>query len=87
MNKIHGKTIYIQNGLSIQKLGQVTCFLQRMGSFFPCQAQGKKAFLSQSMRSIFCEIFCTCSPNSLGQDLTTKNAKNFFFLVWASCQK
>jgi hypothetical protein len=32
----------------------------------------------------FCKTFCTCSPSSLGQDLTVKNAKNIYFFIWAS---
>jgi hypothetical protein len=42
MNKVHGKTIFTQNKLSIHKLRQETCFLRRMSSFFPCRAQRKK---------------------------------------------
>jgi hypothetical protein len=32
-------------------------FLQRMGNFFPCWAQGKKTFLSKSSRSTFAKLF------------------------------
>jgi hypothetical protein len=53
MNKVHGKTIFTQNGFSIQKLLQETCFLQIMGSFFLCRTHGKKKILSQSVRSTF----------------------------------
>jgi hypothetical protein len=30
------------------------------------------------------ETFCTCSPSSLGQDLTVKIPKKDFFMVFAS---
>jgi hypothetical protein len=32
----------------------------------------------------FCETFCTCSPSSLGQDLTVESAKKSFFFIRAS---
>jgi hypothetical protein len=32
-------------------------FLRRMGKFFLCWAQGKKAFFSQSMQSTFAKLF------------------------------
>jgi hypothetical protein len=55
-------------------------FLQRIGSFFSCHAQGKKLFFP--IRAVsFCETFCTCSPSSLGQDLKfNKNAILFIYL-------
>jgi hypothetical protein len=32
----------------------------------------------------FCETFCTCSPNSLGQDPPVESAKKYKKFVWAS---
>jgi hypothetical protein len=53
-------------------------FLQRMGSFFPCWAKGKKTFFPNPCDQLL-RNFCTCSPSSLGQDLTIKNANFYFF--------
>jgi hypothetical protein len=59
-------------------------FLQRRGSFFPCRAYKEKN-LSFPIREVnFCETFCTCSPSSLGQDLTIKNILKNYFFIWAS---
>jgi hypothetical protein len=57
MNKVYGKTNFTQNRLSFQKLRQVTCFFAKNGQLFPCRAQGKKAFLSQSVPSNFAKLF------------------------------
>jgi hypothetical protein len=57
MNTVRGKTIFLQNGLSIQKYDNKLVFLQRMGSFFPCWSEGKKTFLSQSVKSTFAKKF------------------------------
>jgi hypothetical protein len=77
MNKVHEKTIFTQNGLSIQKLWQETCYFceEWAASFLP-RHKGKK--ISFPIHAVnFCETFCTCSPSSLGQDLAIKNT--FFF--------
>jgi hypothetical protein len=84
MNKVHGKTILTQNELYIQKLWQETYFF---ASFCPCHAQGKfylffyfNCYILTICAANFCETFCTCSPSSLGQDITFKNAKKKVFL-------
>jgi hypothetical protein len=51
-------------------------FSRRMGSFFPIGHKGKKSFYFLIHAVNFCKTFCACSPNSLEQDLTDKNAKN-----------
>jgi hypothetical protein len=38
MHKVHGKTIFTQNRLSIQKYDKKLVFLRRMDSFFLCWA-------------------------------------------------
>jgi hypothetical protein len=43
MNKVNGKTTFTQNGLSIQKLCQETCFFcKEWTSSFPVGHRGKK---------------------------------------------
>jgi hypothetical protein len=45
MNKVHGKTIFTQNKLSIQKLWQETCFFgEEWAASFPAGYKGKKHF-------------------------------------------
>jgi hypothetical protein len=45
MNKIHGKTIFTQNGLSIQKLPQETYFIcKECVASFPTGHKGKKLY-------------------------------------------
>jgi hypothetical protein len=46
MNKVYGKTIFTQNGPSIQKLWQETCFFAKIKQLF-----------SQSMQSTFEKLF------------------------------
>jgi hypothetical protein len=75
MNKVHGNFFLPKTNFPFKSYDKKPVFLQRMGSFFPCWAQGKKTFLSQSMQSTFLETFCTCSPSSLRQDLMVKNAE------------
>jgi hypothetical protein len=75
MNKYMGKQILPKTDFPFKSYDKKLVFLCIMGSFFCCWAQEKKKILSQSMQSIFCETFCTCSPRSLGQDLMIKNAK------------
>jgi hypothetical protein len=73
MNKVYGKTKFTQNGLSIQKLWQETCFFAKNGQILSLPGTREKNF-SFPIRAVnFCETFCTCSPSSLGQDLTVKN--------------
>jgi hypothetical protein len=75
MNKVHGKTIFTQNGLSIQKLWQETCYFAKNGQLLILLGTREKNF-SFPIRAVnFCKENCTCSPNSLGQDLMVKNAK------------
>jgi hypothetical protein len=84
MNKVHGKTTFTQNGLSIQKLWLETCIFAKNGQllFGPFTREKKNYF---SIRAVnFCKTFCTCSPSSLGQDLTVKNEKINKKLIWAS---
>jgi hypothetical protein len=79
MNKVYGKTNFTQNGLSFQKLLQETCFFVKNRQLLSLPGTMEKNF-SFLIRAInFCKTFCTCSPSSLGQDLTVKNAKNNFF--------
>jgi hypothetical protein len=78
MNKVHGKTNFTQNGLSIQKLWQKTCFFVKNGQLLFLPGTREKNF-SFPIRAVnFYETFYTCSPSSLGQDLTVKNAKFYF---------
>jgi hypothetical protein len=84
MNKVHGKTIFTQNGLSIQKLWQETCFFAKNGLLLSLLGIREKSFSFPIHAVNFCETFSTCSPSSLGQDLMVKNAKQLFFFVWAS---
>jgi hypothetical protein len=57
MNKVHGKTILPKTDFLFKSYDKKLVFLQRMGSFFPCWAQGKKTFLSQSVQSTFAKCF------------------------------
>jgi hypothetical protein len=92
MNKVHGKIILTQNGLSIQKLWQETCFFAKNVQLLslPCTREKNFSFAIRAVNfcKTFCtcspnmqKAFCTCSPNSLGQDLTVKNAI-FIFLFF-----
>jgi hypothetical protein len=75
MNKVYGKINFTQNRLSFQKLRQETCFFAKNGQLLSLPGTREKSF-SFPIRAInFCETFCRCSPSSLGQDLTVKNAK------------
>jgi hypothetical protein len=45
MIKVHGKTIFTQNGLSIQKLWQETCFFcEEWVASFPTGYKGKNFY-------------------------------------------
>jgi hypothetical protein len=57
MNKVHGKTIFTQNGRSIQKLWQETCFFAENGQLLPLPGTRKKTYLSQSVWSTFAKLF------------------------------
>jgi hypothetical protein len=75
MNKIHGKTILTQNGLSIQKLWKETYIFAKNGQLLSLPGSREKNF-SLPIRAVnFCKTFCTCSPSILEQDLMVKNAK------------
>jgi hypothetical protein len=41
MNKVHGKTTFIQNKLFIHKLRQETCFFAKNGQLLSCRTQRK----------------------------------------------
>jgi hypothetical protein len=84
MNIVHGKTILTQNGLSIQKLWQETCFFAKNAQLLSRLGTREKNFYFPIHAVNFCKTFCTCSPSSLGQDLIVKNAKRYIFFIWAS---
>jgi hypothetical protein len=65
----------IQNGLSIQKLWQETCFFAKNGKLLSLPGTREKNLFFPIRVVNFCETFCTCSLSSLGQDLMIKNAK------------
>jgi hypothetical protein len=74
-----GKQILPKTDFPFKSYDKKLVFLRRMGSFFSYQAQGEKKN-SFPIRAVnFCKTFCTCSPSSLGQDLTVKNAKKYYF--------
>jgi hypothetical protein len=75
MNKECGETNLTQNGLSIQKLRQETCFFAKNGQLLSLLGTREKNYSFPIRVVNFCEAFCTCSPSSLGQDYTVKNAK------------
>jgi hypothetical protein len=52
-----GKQILSKTDFPFKRYDKKLVFLQRMGSFFPWRAQGKKTFLSQSMWSTFAKLF------------------------------
>jgi hypothetical protein len=79
MNKVHGKIIFIQNWLSIQKLWQETCFFAKDEQLLSLPCIREKNFSFPIRVVNFCETFFTCFPSSIGQDLTVKNAI-FYFL-------
>jgi hypothetical protein len=82
-NKVHGKTTFTQNKLSIQKLWQETCFLTKNGQLLFLPGTREKLFFPIYVVN-FCETFCKCSFSSLGQDFTIKNGIFLIFFVWAS---
>jgi hypothetical protein len=49
-----------------------TC--KKWAASFLAKHKEKKKFFPNCVVN-FCKTFCTCSPSSLGQDLTVKNAK------------
>jgi hypothetical protein len=51
MNKVYGKQILPKMDFPFKSYDKKLVFLQRMGSFFPCRAQGKKYFLFQCVQS------------------------------------
>jgi hypothetical protein len=64
MNKLYGKIIFTQNGLSIQKLRQETCFFAKNGQLLSLPGTRKKTFLflsnviiSQSVQLTFANLF------------------------------
>jgi hypothetical protein len=57
MNKVHGKQFLPKTDFPFKRYDKKLVFLQRMGSFFPYRAQGKKTFLSQSVRSTSVKLF------------------------------
>ena len=57
MNKVYGNFFYPKQAFLSKVTTRNLFFLRRMGSFFSCQAQGKKAFLSQSVQSTFVKLF------------------------------
>jgi hypothetical protein len=73
-----GKQILPKTDFPFKIYDKKLVFLQRMGSFFPCRAQGKKLFFPNLCGQL-CKTFCICSPSSLGQDLTVKKEKNKLF--------
>jgi hypothetical protein len=75
MNKVHGKGIFTQNRLSIQKLWQETYFLAKNGQLLSLLGIREKKFSFPICAANFCKTFYTCSPSSLGQDLTVINVK------------
>jgi hypothetical protein len=75
MNKVCGKTNFTQNGLSIQKLRQETCFFAKNRQLLSLLDTREKIYSFPICVVNFCEAFCTCSSSSLGQDYTVKNAK------------
>jgi hypothetical protein len=48
-----GKQFLLKTDFPFKSYDKKLVFLQRMGSFFPYWAQGKKPFLSQSLQSTF----------------------------------
>jgi hypothetical protein len=72
MNKVHGKTIFTQNKLSIQKTRNLF-FCKESVASFPARHKGKK-LLFPNLCGQLLQNFCTCSPSSLGQDLMVENA-------------
>jgi hypothetical protein len=86
MNKVHGKTNFTQNGLSIHKLWQEACFFVKNGQLLSLLGTRGKNFSFPILVVNFWETFCKCSPSSLGQDLTIKNA-NFYFLSFGLLSK
>jgi hypothetical protein len=84
MNKVHGKTIFTQNGRSIQKLWQETCFFAENGQLLPLPGTRKKTYLSQSVWSTFAKLFAHIFLVVPGKILQLKLQKNNSFFVWAS---
>jgi hypothetical protein len=82
MNKVHGKTIFTHNGLSIQKLWQETFFFVKNGQLLSLPGTREKNFSFPIRVVNFCEAFGTCSPSSLGQDLTVKIYIYIFFILF-----
>jgi hypothetical protein len=82
MNKVHGKAIFTQNYFPFKSYDKELVFLQRIGIFFFCHAQGKKTFLSQSMQSTFAKLFAHGLLVVLSKIFKFKMQKNN--LVWAS---
>jgi hypothetical protein len=77
-----GKQILPKIDFPFKSYDKKLVFLRRMGSFSPCQTQGKKTFLSQSVRSTFAKPFV----HVLWQCLIVKNEKKkiFFHLGFLS---
>jgi hypothetical protein len=82
MNKVHSKTIFTQNGLSIKKLWRETCCFAKNGQLLSLSSIRKKEFSSPICAVNFCKTFCTCFPSSLRQDLIVKIAILFYFFIF-----
>jgi hypothetical protein len=87
MNKVYGKTNFTQKfktDFPFKSYDKKLVFLQRMGSFLLCWAQGKKTFFSQSVRSTFGKRFTHVLLVVQGKILRLKMQKNIYFFIWAS---
>jgi hypothetical protein len=72
MNKVHN--FYPKQTFHSKVMTRKLFFCEEWVASFPAEYKGKK--ISFPTRAVnFCETFCTCSPSSLGQDLTVKNTK------------
>jgi hypothetical protein len=54
MNKVHGKTIFTQNGLSIQKLWQENCFFAKNGQLLALPGTTEKNLSFPICKVNFC---------------------------------
>jgi hypothetical protein len=79
MNKVYGKQILSKTDFPFKSYDKKLVFFAKNGQLLSLPGTREKNF-SFPIRAVnFCEFFCTCSPNSLGQDLMVKNAKKILF--------
>jgi hypothetical protein len=77
MNKVYGKLFFYPKRTFHSKI--MTRNLTKNGQLLslPCTREKNVSFPIHVVN--FCKTFCTCSPSSLGQDLTVKNANFILF--------